>query len=451
MNALNATHDPARRSWLESANLPASDFPLQNLPFGIVLHQGRRRGGVAIGDQIIDLGAALVLDLFSGDVAAAATAASGPVLNPLMAMGNSQTSALRSRLADLMDGGQCRTADRERVARCLVPQAEVAMQLPCEIGDYTDFLTSAAHTERHGRLKGLQPSLPPTFKHLPVAYHGRSSSIRVSGTPVRRPNGQWLDDARIPRFGPVESLDFELEMAAFIGPGNELGQPIALSAASNHIFGYCLLNDWSAKGVQWWEQVLGPFLGKSFLTSISPWVVTSEALLPFSRASGAHQPDDPQPLAYLAESRGASAGSFSIRLSATIRTAIMRAAGNAGTCVSRTSLDHMYWSFRQMVTHHASNGCNLRPGDLLGSGTLSGEEATSMGCMTEMTSAGRNPVTLGSGEKRLWLHDGDEVILNATAEREGFVSIGFGRCGGEIIPSIPWPEQGATPPALTSS
>jgi fumarylacetoacetase len=400
MNAVNATHDPSRRSWIESANLPAAEFPLQNLPLGIFLHKGHSRGGVAIGNQVIDLAALLNVGLLGGEAAVAAAASVGATLNPLMALGNQAASALRWRLADLLDRNGCNATDRGRLQQCLVPQADVTMQLPCDIGDFTDFLTSAAHTERHGRLKGLQPPLPPAFKHLPVAYHGRSSSIRVSGTPVCRPNGQWLDDAKVPRFGAVESLDFELEMGAFVGRGNALGKPIPLCIANEHIFGYCLLNDWSAKGVQWWEQVLGPFLGKSFMTSISPWIVTSEALVPFAKQNSAHQASDPSPLGYLTDSEGTSPSSFSIQLSATIRTARMRANGDSGTRISSTSLDAMYWSFRQMLVHHASNGCNLRPGDVLGSGTLSGDQVTSMGCLTEMTSAGRHPISLGSGEQR---------------------------------------------------
>src|SRR5919197_829239 len=282
LHPLNDTHDPRRRSWVESANASECDFPIQNLPFGVFSRGGELRGGVAIGDQILDLRAAMEAGLLAGEAATAARAAAGPQLNPLMALGSPHASALRARLSDLLrvDGADS-TRARQLAEKLLVPMRDATMALPCRINDYTDFLTSAHHAERHGRYKGLKDPLPEPFKYLPVAYHGRASSIRVSGTPVIRPNGQWKTSDHSVQFGPVEALDFELELGAFVGPGNELGTPIPISEARQHVFGYCLLNEWSAKSVQWWEQVLGPFLGKTFITSVSPWVVTDEALAPF--------------------------------------------------------------------------------------------------------------------------------------------------------------------------
>jgi fumarylacetoacetase len=313
---------------------------------------------------------------------------------------------------------------------------DVTMRLPCEIGDYTDFLTSLHHTERHGRYKGLADPLPAAFKSLPIAYHGRASSLRVSGGDVRRPHGQYRDANGTVRFGPAPALDFELELAAFIGRGNALTQPIAIDDAHQHIFGYCLLNDWSAKSIQWFEQVLGPFLGKSFHSSLSPWIVTAEALAPFRKPAPSRAAGDPAPLPHLYGAFDQQNGGLNLELEAYLSTAQLRAAGAAPVRITRTHLDNLYWTFAQMVAHHTSNGCNLRTGDLLGSGTISGADDLSRACLTELTNAGKDPLQLPNGETRTALEDGDEVIFQARAVQPGAVTIGFGECRGTIAPAL---------------
>ncbi|MES2535626.1 MAG: fumarylacetoacetase [Pseudomonadota bacterium] len=442
MNHLNTSHDPARRSWITSANLPGSDFPIQNLPFGIFSHQGNApHAGIAIGEEILDLAACIDAGLLDGDALAAAQAAREPFLNTLMGLGPRYSSALRCAVSDLLRSDSPRRAEIEsRRSSILVPAAEATMMLPCRIGNYTDFLTSAHHTERLGKLKGLDIPLPPAFKSLPVAYHSRASSVRVSGHAVQRPNGQWKDADGTVRFGRVEALDFELEMALFIGSGNLQGHPIPLKQARDHIFGYCLLNDWSAKSVQWWEQVLGPFLGKSFCTTISPWIVTDEALAPFRVPARARAEGDPAPLPYLSSDENNRLGGLDVQLEAYLSTQSMRAHQLQPERISATNLTELYWNFPQMVTHHASNGCNLQPADLMGSGTVSGSTRESIACMTEMTGNGKDPILLKNGEQRHWLADHDEVIFRARAVREGYVTIGFGECRGQILPAIPWPD-----------
>jgi len=441
MTQLNATHDPARRSWVESANRPDCDFPIQNLPLGIFSTSGERRAGVAIGDKVVDLQAALAAGLFEGDAAEAVRVTQTGRLNELMGAERRLASALRAALSELLSSGSPDSLRALAVAdQILLEQGQVQMEVPCDIGDYTDFLTSRHHTERHGRFKGLQDPLPPVFTSLPVAYHGRASSIRISGTDVVRPNGQYRrTDGQI-GFGPAPMLDFELEMAAFVARGNRLSEPIPIDAARDHIFGYCLLNDWSAKSIQWWEQMLGPFLGKSFLTSVSPWVVTEEALLPFRLPATARQADDPPLLAYLNGVKDQAEGGIDIALEAWISTAAQRDAGQPAVRITRTHLSNLYWTFGQMLTHHASNGCNLRPGDLIGSGTISGEQDESRACLTELTNAGKDPLPVGNGEFRTALDDGDEIILKARASHEGAVTIGFGEVRGRIRPARVWPE-----------
>lgn len=436
---LNATHDPARRSWVDSANDGRSDFPIQNLPFGVFEHAGRARGGVAIGERILDVGVALAAGLLHGAVTRAAHAASEPALNALMGLPPAEVSALRAALSDLLrvDGPQAARA--QATAGLLVPMDEARMRLPCRIEGYTDFLTSRHHTERHGRFKGLADPLPPAFLSLPVAYHGRTSSIRPSGTDVTRPNGQYKDAHGRVRFGPVVAMDFELEVGAFVGPGNALASPIPIGEAASHLFGFCLLNDWSAKDIQWWEQVLGPFLGKNFMTSVSPWVVTAEALAPFRAPAAPRAPGDPPLLPHLHAAEDQAHGALDLRLEAWLLTPAMRERGEGGVRLSRTNPRHLYWTFAQMLTHHASNGCPLAPGDLVGSGTVSGLEPETMACMTEMTEAGKQPIALPGGETRRWLQDGDEVVLRARAERAGFVPIGFGECRGRLLPARDWP------------
>lgn len=441
---INETHDPQRKSWVESANAPGHDFPVQNLPLGMFSRAGSQapRPGVAIGDQVLDLAECITLDLLPDERLSALlrTCIQEGGLNALMAAGKDAAGALRRAAFGLLEAqaaqGVAAAGWKERV---LVPAGEVQMHLPCRIGDYTDFLTSVCHTERHGRFKGLDVPLPPAFKSLPVAYHGRASSIRVSGHAIHRPNGQWRDADGKVCFGAAQALDFETELAAFIGQGNELGRPVVLDEASQHIFGYCLLNDWSSKQMQWWEQVLGPFLGKSFGTIISPWVVTQEALTPFRKAPAAREAGDPPALPYLASPANTATGGLDLALYASLHTQAMREAGQPAQRIVDTHLDNLYWTFAQMVTHHASNGCNLQPGDLLGSGTVSGPSDESRACMTEKTEAGRVPFILGNGESRLWLADDDEIILTARASREGYVPIGFGECRGRLLPARPWP------------
>jgi fumarylacetoacetase len=436
---LNPTHDPQRRSWLAAACAPDTDFPVQNLPLGMFLHDTERRPAVAIGDAIVDLRAADAAGLFDGEAAIAVRAVAGS-LNGLMALGHGPASALRARLSELLsDGGD--PALRTRAERLLRPLDSVEMALPSEVGDYTDFLTSFHHTARHGKFKQLENPVPPVFHSLPVAYHGRASSIRVSGTDVRRPHGQWRDTDGTVRFGPVEALDFELELAAMIGRGNVLGRPVLLDAAREHIFGYALLNDWSAKSVQWWEQMLGPFLGKSFMTTLSPWVVTTEALAPFTSAAPARDPEAPPLLPHLDSARERSSGGLDIALEARLSSAAMRTEGRPAQRISATHLSNLCWTFGQMLAHHSSNGCNLRPGDLLGSGTISGAADETRACLTEITNAGRDALVLANGETRLWLHDGDEIELSARASAPGWVAIGFGPCRGRIAPAIAWPAE----------
>ena len=435
MLGTDATHDPARRSFVESANLARADFPLQNLPFGIFKRSGDEvgRGGVAIGDKILDLAAAQEAGLFSGLAEKAAVAAKGPVLNALMALGNHAASALRARLGNLLEVD---SRERRKIEPLLVPMSEASMQMPVAVGNFTDFLTSSYHSER------LSPSgkVPPSFKTMPIAYHSRASSVRLSGGTVTRPHGQWLDAENIMRFGPTRALDYELEIGAFVGAGNELGQPIAIEDARTHIFGYCLLNDWSARDIQRAESVpLGPFLAKSLSTSISPWVVTEAAMRPFRTPAFVRPPEDPAPLPYLDSLRERENGGFDLKLRASLVSKRMREAHHGAERITSTNFKHMYWTFAQMLTHHASNGCNLMPGDIIASGTTSGPSDESRACLAEITSRGTNPLTLPNGEIRGWLEDGDEVIFRAKAEREGFTPIGFGECRGLIGPALDWP------------
>lgn len=436
MAELNATHHASAQSWVESANAAETDFPLQNLPYGILERDGKRGGAVAIGDQVLDIGAALAAGWLDGDARRAAEAAAEPTLNALMALPPRDTHALRVALFDLLrtDGPDAARV-REQADRLLVPATTATMQLPCRIEGYTDFLTSIHHTERHGKLKGLKDPLPPAFKYLPVAYHGRTSSIRVSGPDVVRPHGQWKAADGSVQFGAIEAMDFELELGLFVGQGNPQASPIAIDAVADYLFGFCLLNDWSAKSIQWWEQVLGPFLGKNFHSSISPWVVTTEALAPFRTNACVRPAGDPAPLPHLASDADQREGAFDIQMEAWLSSDTMRREGDTPARISQTNAKSLYWTFGQMVAHHTSNGCNLMPGDLIGSGTVSGEARSSMACMTEMTSAGAEAITLPNGEQRRWLQDGDEIVLRARAEREGYRAIGFGECRGRIAPA----------------
>jgi fumarylacetoacetase len=439
MPTLNPTHDPARKSWLAAANAAETDFPIQNLPFGIFTSRDGKaaRGGVAIGDRIVDLPA--VLGLLSDKAAEAAAAASGPTLNPLMALGNAHASALRARLSDLL---RVDAPERARLEPLLVPMAEADMLLPASIGAFTDFFTSVFHAERGGRQRNPDQPLTPNFKHIPIAYNGRASSIGVSGEAFRRPHGQYKDKGGEIRFGPEQRMDFELEVGAFIARGNARGTAIPIGAAREHIFGYCLVNDWSARAIQAWETVpAGPFQGKGFCTTISPWIVTGEALAPFHCPAFARSADDPKPLPYLADAENEREGGIDLRLEAYLVTPRMREQNAAPARISLTNLTTLYWTFAQMVTYHASNGCNFAAGDLIASGTTSGASDESRACMNELCDYGRADIPLPNGETRRYLEDGDEVIFRARAERGGHIGVGFGECRGRVDPAAAWPGR----------
>jgi fumarylacetoacetase len=438
MTNLNETHDPKRRSWVDSANRAGTDFPIQNLPFGVFRRSGGEpRGGVAIGDAIFDLGAGLDAGLFSGAAAEAAKAASGPKLNSLMALGNGPASALRARLSDLLRSD---SGERPRAEPLLVPMAQAQLAMPCEIAGYTDFFTSIYHAERGGRVRNPSQPLTPNFKHIPIGYNGRATSIRASGGSFKRPNGQYRDKDGVLRFGPEPRQDFELEVGALIGRGNPLGEPIPLASARDHIFGYCLLNDWSARAIQAWETVpAGPFQGKTFCSTISPWIVTGEALAPFHCPNFVRAPDDPRPLPYLDDPVNEKEGGIDLILAAFLLTPRMRSGGREAARITLTNLTTLYWTFGQMLTYHASNGCNFLPGDIIGSGTTSGPTNESRACLNELSEFNTADISLPDGETRRYLEDGDEIILRARAERPGYVSIGFGDCRGRVDPADPWP------------
>ncbi len=436
---VNATHDPELQSWVESANVPGCDFPIQNLPFGVFRRTSAESGrvGVAIGDQILDLARCHELRLFEGDAAIAAETASRTSLNALMALGPRYWTALRASLSRILRADHPRFAASGGPASALVPMAEAELLLPAEIGDYTDFYCSLFHATNVGSMFRPDNPLMPNYKHLPVGYHGRASSIVVSGTAVRRPSGQTkADEAELPSFGPSKLLDYELEVGFFVGPGNTLGHSIPLAAAESHLFGYCLVNDWSARDLQKWEyQPLGPFLGKSFATTLSPWVVTSEALAPFRAAAFERSSDDPPPLPHLDGEENRQQGGIALALEVYLVSRQMRQHGHPPHRLSRGSFRDLYWTPAQMLTHHASNGCNLRPGDLLASGTVSGQDKASRGCLLELTWRGSEPIALPGGEARKFLADGDEVILRGYCEAPGAVRIGFGECRGIVEPA----------------
>ncbi|MCH7345484.1 fumarylacetoacetase [Pelomonas sp. CA6] len=436
MHTLNETHDPALTSWVESANLAGTDFPLQNLPFSVFRPRGSAeafRGGVAIGDQVLDLAALAGLDVIDGPAKAALAAAAGDTLNALMAQGPAEWSALRLALSRVLRSG---SADAQRLAACLAPQAEVEHEVPARIGDYTDFYTSVHHATNIGRQFRPDQPLLPNYKWVPIGYHGRASSIGVSGQTFSRPVGQVMKPgAEGPAVVPCARLDYELELGIFVGPGNAQGQPIPIASAESHVFGICLLNDWSARDVQGWEyQPLGPFLSKNFATTISPWIVTLEALapyrLPFTRPEG-----DPQPLPYLDSPENRGAGALDIRLEVLLSTGRMRERGMPDMRLSATSYRHAYWTVAQLVAHHTMNGCNLRPGDLLGSGTLSGPSLQEAGALIELTTGGQNPIELPTGERRTFLEDADQITLRGWCEAPGRARIGFGACAGTVLPA----------------
>jgi fumarylacetoacetase len=437
MSGVNETHHPALRSWVESANAAGTDFPIQNLPFGTFRRKGTNeafRGGVAIGAEILDLASAHKVGAFSGEAAGAAANAAGPALNAFMAMGPGAWSALRLALSRALRGGFAQT---EKLRGCLVPQTHAEHALPAHVGDYTDFYASVHHATTVGKMFRPDNPLLPNYKWVPIGYHGRASSIGVSGQAFARPLGQTMPPgAAEPAFGPSKRLDYELEVGVYVGVGNALGERIPIGEAESHVFGMCLLNDWSARDIQAWEyQPLGPFLAKSFASTVSPWIVTLDALAPYrvewTRAAG-----DPQPLAYLDSPEIRSRGAFDIALEAWLETASMRAGGEPPARLSRTTFRHAYWTVGQMLAHHTVNGCNLQPGDLLGTGTQSGPAPDEAGSLLELSLGGKTPVKLPNGETRSFLEDGDAVILRAAAERPGAARIGFGECRGTVLPAV---------------
>ena len=432
----NETHDPALRSWVESANDPATDFPVQNLPYGTFRRGGHGAWGigVAIGDQVLDLRIAHESGLLGG----AAVGILGATLNTLMAQVPERWSALRVAIsralrADTVEGAEA----VRRAADLLVPARDVELGVPATIGDYTDFYASVYHATNVGSMFRPDNPLLPNYKWVPIGYHGRASSIVASGVPVQRPVGQWTGEPAVPPVvGPSRRLDYEAELGFWIGGGNAMGTTIPIAEASRALFGTCLLNDWSARDVQAWEyQPLGPFLAKNFASTVSPWVVTWEALAPFRVPAFARAEGDPVPLPYLNDAGDQRAGGLGIAIEVWLVSAEMRRQGRGPVRLSRGSTADLYWTPAQMVAHHTMGGCNLRPGDLLGSGTVSGATKESRGCLLELTWRGTEPITLPTGEVRRFLEDGDEVTMRARCERDGARAIGFGECRGTIVPA----------------
>ena len=435
-DVIDETHHPELRSWVPGAD-EHPDFPIQNLPFGVFSPPGGTpRGGVAIGDRILDLTALDGLAA-SAEVAQALQAATGPALNPLLALPSGARRALRRFLSALLSDA----ANRPAVEPLLHDADACRLHLPAQIGDYTDFYVGIHHATNVGRLFRPDTPLLPNYKHVPIGYHGRSSSVRTSGAPVLRPNGQRKSpDHDTPDFGPTRRLDIELELGVWIGGDNALGEAVAIDAAAERIAGLCLLNDWSARDVQAWEyQPLGPFLSKSFLTTISPWIVTAEALAPFRTAQAPRPSGDPAPLPYLWNDDDQAHGAFAIALDVHLDTARMRAEGLPPLRISRSAARHMYWTVAQLVAHHSVNGCNLGSGDLFGSGTLSTPDASGLGSLLELTQGGAKPIELPGGETRTFLEDGDRIALSGRAEAAGFRSIGFGECVG-VVSARPAPN-----------
>jgi fumarylacetoacetase len=435
-HTLDETHDPSIESWVESANAASTDFPLQNLPLGVFRSRQDEtrttgRVGTRIGEMVADLRGARDAGLLAGAPSRALEALGGATLNDVMALPRPDRAALRLALHRLFRRG----AAPEPMEGLLARATDVDMLTPAVVGDYTDFYASLFHATNVGSMFRPDNPLLPNYKHVPIGYHGRSSSIVVSGTPVRRPRGQTRAEGEAaPSFGATARLDYELEVGAFVAGGNTLGEPIAVERAEDHLFGLCLVNDWSARDIQQWEyQPLGPFLAKNFATTVSPWVVTIEALAPFRVPAFARADGDPEPLPYLDAPSNRSHGGFDITLEVLLSSEQMRSAARAPVTLSRGSLRSMYWTLAQMIAHHASNGCNLRPGDLLASGTVSGPEETSRGCLLELTWRGTRPITLPTGEARRFLEDGDEVTIRGWCERPGARRIGFGECRGVVV------------------
>jgi fumarylacetoacetase len=437
---VNETHDPARTSWVESAQGHA-DFPIQNLPFGVFRLAGTNDPasiGVAIGDQILDLDAILGVSRWKGEAKRAAQACAAPSLNELMSLGRSHWSALRREISALLASDSPAYRRDNRLGEgILVPMAQAELLLPAAVGDYSDFYASIHHATNVGSMFRPDNPLLPNYKWLPIGYHGRASSIVASGTPVRRPRGQIkTPNAHSPVFAPTQALDYEMEIGCFVGPGNALGAPVPMEGAEDHLFGLCLVNDWSARDIQTWEyQPLGPFLAKNFATTISPWVVTLDALEPFRVPAFERPPGDPSPLPYLDSPDNRRRGGIDVKVEVLLTTAQMCKEGLPPHPLSRGTMADLYWTPAQMLTHHTSNGCNLQPGDLFASGTISGPANDARGCLLELTWRGSEPLTLPTGETRKFLEDGDEVIMRGYCDRPGAVRIGLGECRGTIIPA----------------
>jgi len=432
---IDDTHAPERRSWVASANRSGTDFPIQNLPFGVFRTAGSDdagRIGVAIGDRILDLAA--IADRVGTEVEDAAAVLSAPSLAPLMGREPRLLRALRRALVRMQAG----SPDQAALEPHLVAMAEAQMLLPVRPGSFVDFFASIQHATNAGSLFRPTAPLLPNYKHVPIGYNGRASTIRVDGAGVRRPNGQRRRDGEdAPAFGPSLRLDYEMELGIFLGGASAVGEPVAIADAWRHVFGFCLLNDWSARDIQAWEyQPLGPFLGKSFATSISPWIVTAEALKPFRVPASARPPGDPSPLPYLLDPADQRAGGVDIQVSAWLHTAAAKAAGAAAMRLGSASAAGLYWTPAQMVAHQTSNGCNLEAGDLYGTGTISGEGSDALGSLLEITRGGSAPLALPDGDSRSFLQDGDELSLTARCERPGFVPIGFGACRGTVLPAL---------------
>jgi fumarylacetoacetase len=436
MSQINETHDINLTSWVESANIKGCDFPIQNLPFAEFRPKNTNeefRGGVAIGDQVIDLAKLSHLNIFTGDAKTALDAASESTLNTFMGLGEQYWSALRLALSKaLREGAQ----QQKEMQSTLIAQADIEFSLPCRIGDYTDFYTSIYHATAVGSLFRPDNPLLPNYKWVPIGYHGRSSSIDVSGQTFHRPKGQTkAPDADTPSFGPCKRLDYELELGIYLGKGNALGDAIAIENAENHVFGFCVFNDWSARDLQAWEyQPLGPFLAKNFASTVSPWIVTTEALAPF-RTSWTRDENDPQPMPYLESAANRELGAFDIQMDVKIQTQKMRDENHQPTQVSASSFKHSYWTVAQMVTHHTVNGCNFMPGDMLGSGTQSGPTHEEAGSLLELSRGGKEKITLSNGEQRSFLEDGDNVIMRGWCEKPGYARIGFGSVESTVLPA----------------
>lgn len=439
MPELDETHDSKRRSWVASANAPGAEFPIQNLPFGVFSVRGSEKtGGVAIGDHVVDLKRCVDLKLFSGDAEIAAKAASAPALNALLKLGRAPARALRRQLAELLDAtNEEKSKLAAKKAELLHPLADCELHLPVAVGNYTDFYAGIHHARTVGTIVGRDPPLMENYRWVPIAYHGRASSVGVSGAHFPRPKGQIKPNAKSdPVFAPCRRLDLELEMGFFVSGGNAAGVSIPVSRAREEIFGYCLLNDWSARDVQTWEMIpLGPFLAKNFCTTISPWIVTADALAPF-RCAAMHRDDtEPQPLPYLADAHDQKSGALDIELEVLMRSSRMRSEKKPAECVIRSNAKYLYWTPAQMIAHHTSGGCNLLPGDLIGTGTISGPDKTQLSSLLELTGGGREPFTLSTGESRTFIEDGDEITLRGRCSKPGFVSIGFGECRGSVDPA----------------